>query len=91
MRKIAPDKKKHFYVGILLGGVLLLLSNFLLSGNLIYSAVLAFLLLVVINYGFELFSKITGKGHYDFLDAVAGTLGGVLGMAVTLLILLNFY
>jgi hypothetical protein len=43
-----------------------------------------------VSYGFELFSKITGIGRYDFVDAVASTIGGSLGMGVTLLIQLTF-
>ena len=88
MKHIAPDKWKHFFVGIILGGVIQIFINLFLPKELLLSAVLSFLLLVTGNYGFELFSKFTGIGHYDFLDAVAGTIGGVLGMAAVLMFLL---
>ena len=38
-----------------------------------------------ISYGFELFSLITGLGVYDFMDAVASVIGGVLGLGLALL------
>jgi hypothetical protein len=37
---------------------------------------------VAISYGFELYSKYTGHGHYEVMDAVAAIIGGVLGMGV---------
>jgi glycopeptide antibiotics resistance protein len=85
MKRIAPDKWKHFYVGIGLGGVIQLLVEVLIFGNILWAAVLSLVLLIIGNYGFELFSKITGIGHYDFFDAVAGTVGGVLGMSIIIL------
>jgi hypothetical protein len=36
---------------------------------------------IAIAYGFELFSLFTGKGHYELMDAVAGVLGALIGMA----------
>jgi hypothetical protein len=83
--KIAPDKWKHFFVGIPMGAVLQAFLNFLLPAHLIAAIILTFILVIIICYGFELFSKITGRGHYDFMDAVAGTIGGLLGMGATLL------
>ncbi len=80
--KIAPDKKKHFLVAIPLGIMLQVFAQWLYpfqSGN---AWLVSFILLVAICYGFELFSLITKKGHYDFIDALAGILGGVLGMAI---------
>jgi hypothetical protein len=88
--KIAPDKWKHFYVGIAMGLVLQGFINFLLQGQLLLTTVIAFVLVLTISYGFELFSKLTGLGHYDFMDAVASTIGGALGMGLTLLALIYF-
>ena len=85
MKKIAPDKKRHFYAGIFMGVVLQGFLSFLLPAHLVLSAIVAFVLIVGISYGFELFSKFSGKGHYDFMDAVAGAVGGVLGMALFLI------
>ena len=84
--KIAPDKWKHFYVGILMGLVLQMFAIFFLKENLLLATGITFILVLVISYGFELFSKITGLGHYDFIDAVASVIGGVLGIGAALLI-----
>ena len=82
--KIARDKWKHFFVGIAMGIVLQLFLWFLFPGQLVLETVIAFILVVMISYGFELFSKFTGQGHYDIIDAVAGIIGGVLGMIIIL-------
>ena len=84
--KIAPDKWKHFYVGILMGLVLQMFAIFFLKENLLLATGITFILVLVISYGFELFSKITGLGHYDFIDAVASVIGGVLGIGAALLV-----
>lgn len=82
LRKIAPDKWKHFYTGILMGAFLQGLGIWLLSNNPVISTSLALLIVIIISYGFELFSKITGMGRYDFMDAVASIIGGVAGMGI---------
>ena len=81
--KIAPDKKKHFWVGIPLGVLLQFLFFHLLPGQPGLSSVVSFVALAAICYGFELFSLFTGKGHYDSIDAVAGVLGGVVGIVIS--------
>ena len=45
---------------------------------------LVFIGVIAISYGFELFSKVTGKGYYEIMDAVAAAVGGVLGMALVM-------
>ncbi len=84
MVKIAPDKWKHFLVGILMGVVLQIISDHLLPTHFLLSIIITFVLIVAISYGFELFSLIAKMGHYDIWDAVAGIVGGVIGMAVIL-------
>lgn len=84
--KIAPDKWKHFFVGIAMGLVLQSLLWWLLPLHIVIATVVAFAVVVAISYGFELYSKITGYGHYEVMDAVAAIIGGVLGMAVVLVI-----
>jgi hypothetical protein len=79
--KIAPDKWKHFFVGIVMGAVLQGFFSFLLDARIGLSISLAFVFSIAIAYGFELFSKFTGKGHYDVMDAVAGVVGAVIGIA----------
>ncbi|MES1215584.1 MAG: hypothetical protein ABUT20_08705 [Bacteroidota bacterium] len=86
MKKIAPDKWKHFYVGIALGAVIYGSAIFLwplqpLSAFIISSAVL-----IAICYGFELLSLVTGKGHYELMDAVAGIVGGFAGIGIVILL-----
>ena len=79
MRKIAPDKWKHFWVGIPMGVVLQAIAWYLYP-PLMY--LLAFLGVCAISYGFELISLVTGKGHHDVKDAIASIIGGIIGMAV---------
>ena len=90
IKKIAPDKWKHFFVGIGMGAVLQAFSVYLLQDYFFWATFIAFILVVLISYGFELFSKFTGLGHYDFMDAVASVAGGIIGMGTTFLIQINF-
>lgn len=83
--RVAPDKWKHFFVGIVLGTVLQGFTSFLLQDHLLIATLIALTLVLAISYGFELFSKITGMGRYDFIDAVAGAIGGLLGLGLALL------
>ncbi len=89
IKKIAPDKWKHFFVGIGMGGVLQAFTTYQLQDHYILATTIAFVLVLAISYGFELFSKITGLGRYDFIDAVAGAIGGMLGMGIVMLVQLN--
>lgn len=86
MKKIEKDKWKHFYVGILMGVSMQAFFKWLLPGHLVLSTILAFVIVVAVSYGFELFSKFTGKGHYEMMDAVAAVIGGILGMGAVLLV-----
>ena len=86
MIKIAPDKKKHFWVEMLMGAILQIFTLYLFPQHYIISIIITFLLIVALTYGFELFSLITKRGHYEILDAVAGTIGGSIGMVIILLI-----
>jgi VanZ family protein len=84
--KIAPDKWKHFFVGIVMGAVLQAFFSFLLNAHPGLSILLALFFSIVIGYGFELFSKFTGKGHYDVMDAVAAVIGAIFGIGAVLLV-----
>jgi len=84
--KIAPDKWKHFLAGILMGITLQIIAGFLIPGHFVVSILVTFGLVIAISYGFELYSLITKKGHYEILDAVAAITGGIVGMAIILLI-----
>ena len=90
-KKIARDKWNHFFVGIPMGIVLQAFMWFLFPTQIILEIVIAFVLVIIISYGFELFSKVTGKGHYEFNDALAAIIGGVLGMAIILVIELRIF
>ena len=63
----------------------------LFARHIILGTVIAFILVIMISYGFELYSKFTGKGHYEVNDAVAATIGGALGMGIILMIELNVF
>lgn len=84
VKKIAPDKWKHFFVGILMGATLQISARYLMPDYLTGGIIITFILVVIISYGFELFSLVTKKGHYEILDAVAGIIGGIIGMAIIL-------
>lgn len=86
MMKIAPDKWKHFYAGIILGAFLQAVFMFLFDTGILASLLIVFLIVVAISYGFELFSKVTGMGHHDVMDAIASIIGGILGMGLVVLI-----
>jgi hypothetical protein len=78
--KVAPDKLKHFIVGIPLGLFLQIFAVLLLPGEIAWAYIICFIVLVAICYGFELLSIVSGKGHADNLDAIAGIVGGVIGI-----------
>jgi hypothetical protein len=85
-KKIAPDKWRHFYTGIPMGAVLQGLGWWLFPADLLAVTIIVFLVVCTISYGFELFSKITGMGVYDFMDAVWSVFGGVLGIGLAIAI-----
>lgn len=70
-----------------MGCVLQIAAMYFLPAQPITATVIVFAAVVVISYGFELFSKFTGKGHYEMLDAIAAIVGGVLGMAIIKIII----
>ena len=85
IRKIAPDKWRHFFAGIVMGAFLQAILWYVLAIHTLLATILASIIVIAVSYGFELFSLITGKGHYDFMDAVASTIGGIVGMVLVLL------
>ena len=84
--RIAPDKWKHFFVGLVMGIILQAFDWWVLADHHILAISISLFIVIAVSYGFELFSLFTGKGHYDFLDAVAAVIGGVLGIGAVLLI-----
>ena len=86
MIKIASDKRKHFWVGMLMGAIFRIFTLWLFPQNYWLGILITFILIVALCYGFELFSLITKIGHYEILDAVAGIIGGSIGMGFILLV-----
>ncbi len=82
LKKIGPDKWTHFYVGILMGALLQSVTWYLLPGRPVLDTVLTFVAVVAISYGFEVLSLVTGKGHYEVMDAIAAVIGGIIGMGI---------
>ncbi len=67
-------------------GAILQMCALYLAPHYFFTGILTtFLLVIAISYGFELFSLITKRGHYEILDAVAGIAGGIVGMTIILL------
>jgi glycopeptide antibiotics resistance protein len=89
-KKIAPDKWRHIYAGIALGLVFQIAGFWLLQSHPYWSTLIAFMIVAAISYGFELFSKITGMGVYDIMDAVASAVGGIIGMGIAWLMIWLF-
>ena len=85
LKRIAPDKWKHFFVGILMGAVLECFFVLLLQLPLSYGTICAVGISIAISYGFELISLYTGRGHYEFLDALASIVGAAVGIWVAFL------
>lgn len=84
--KIAKDKWRHFYAGILIGAVLQAFFAFLLDEQYVLTIFLSLFFSAAIGYGFELFSKFTGKGYYELMDAVATVAGAIIGIAAVVII-----
>ena len=85
MNRIAPDKWKHFFVGIVMGATLQTCTWYIMPDRYFTSVIISFILVIAISYGFELFSLFTGRGHYEIKDAVAGIIGGTIGVGFILL------
>ncbi|MEO8111507.1 MAG: hypothetical protein ABI594_15790 [Ginsengibacter sp.] len=87
MIKIAPDKWKHFFVGIVMGATLQAFAWYLFPTHFIAGIIASSIIVIAISYGFEIFSLITKRGHYEILDAIAAIIGGAIGIAIILLVL----
>lgn len=85
MKKIGRDKWKHFWVGVGMGIVLQAVALWFFPQQIVLATTLAFFAVIIISYGFELYSKITGHGHYEIMDAIAAIIGGALGIGLAFL------
>ena len=86
IKKIAPDKWRHFLVGIAMGALLQATGWWRWPTDIILSSIMALAIVIAISYGFELYSKFTGHGHHEIMDAIAAIIGGVVGMGIVLII-----
>jgi hypothetical protein len=86
--RIAKDKWKHFFVGIAMGILFQAFAWYFFPAHKVFSMLAVLLLVAAISYGFELYSKFTGHGHYEVMDAVASIAGGVLGMLTIILLMI---
>ena len=85
--KIEKDKWKHFIVGLAMGVLFQCAGWYYLPAHHLLATLISFVIIVVISYGFELYSLFTGHGHYELWDAIAAVIGGILGMGAALLII----
>jgi hypothetical protein len=88
LKKIAPDKWKHFFVGIPLGALLQVACLVAFPKHIWQDTAASFLTLLAGCYAFELYSLITGKGHYELADVWAGVIGGAIGTGSVVLFML---
>jgi hypothetical protein len=86
LKGIKKDKWKHFVVGIGLGLLFEWGAVHYFPASHWLASFICFGLIVAICYGFEVASLVFKRGHYDIMDAVAGIIGGVIGMAVIIIV-----
>ena len=83
----AMDKGKNFMTGIAIGVATQAFLWMILPPQIKLVTLVSLIAVMVLNYGFDVYAK-RKKGNYEVLDAAAGTIGGVIGM--TLILLLQF-
>ena len=81
MVKIAQDKRKHFIIGIAMGVVFQYFSV-LIFHPVKCAVLICFAGIIAVSYGFEVLSLIIKRGHYEMADALAGIIGGLIGMGI---------
>lgn len=77
-------------MGIGMGMILQSLGLWLLPAQGVLVTIAVFIIVAAVSYGFELYSKFTGHGVYEVLDAVASVVGGLIGMAAAWLMALLY-
>lgn len=65
-----------------MGACLQMAAHWLMPHLAVTATIVALAFVLAISFGFELFSLLTGWGRYDFYDAIASIIGGVLGMGL---------
>jgi hypothetical protein len=84
---LAMGKWKNFTTGILIGAATQAVLWIILPPQVKLVTLVSLIAVMVLNYGFDIYAK-RKKGNYEVLDAAAGTIGGVIGM--TMILLLQF-
>ena len=87
LNNLAIDKWKNFMTGIAIGVLTQAFLWMILPPQIKLVTLVSLIAVMVLNYGFDVYAK-RKKGNYEVLDAAAGTIGGVIGM--TLILLLQF-
>ena len=85
LNNVAMDKWKHFLSGIAMGVAIQGCLWLLLPPQIKLITLASLILVMVLNYGFDVYAK-RKNGNYEVLDAAAGTIGGVIGMTVILIV-----
>ncbi len=87
LNNLAMDKWKNFMTGIAIGVATQASLWMILPPQIKLVTLVSLIAVMVLNYGFDVYAK-RKKGNYEVLDAAAGTIGGVIG--ITLILLLQF-
>ena len=78
--KIARDKQKHILVGILMGVLFPIVGLWMWPRDIFLSVMISLAVVVVVGFGFEFYSLISGHGHAEWMDAIATLAGGLIGL-----------
>jgi hypothetical protein len=81
MKRIPADKWRHFEVGCEMALLFQFLLQVLFPHYIIIDCTVTLVVICIVGYGFELYSLVSGNGHYELMDAVAVLAGGVVGLA----------
>jgi hypothetical protein len=82
LSNIKKDKWRHFIVGVCMGLLFEGVALHYFPDSPWAGSFIVFGFVLLICYGFELASLVFKRGHYDVIDAVAGILGGLMGMVI---------
>jgi len=80
MPKIGKDKWRHFWVAIPMAIVIYEGLRYFFWLDHTTLLILSSALIILICYGFELFSLFTKRGYAEWNDAIAGIIGGAAGL-----------
>jgi len=87
LNSLVMEKWKNFITGIAIGVATQAVLWMILPPQIKLVTLVSLVAVMILNYCFDVYAK-RKKGNYEVLDAAAGTIGGVIGM--TLILLLQF-